>query len=357
MASDTAPQTPGLAKTALFSSATVLVLFVILELGIRSWSYYLRESYERFDLATQTFTLVPGEHRGGKIRINSEGFAGAELQEPSEDLWRIVSIGESTTFSGGNETRSYSAKLEKILAVGNKPGRRFEVVNGGIQGQDSKLILRRLQTKVLPLDPDVVLIWSGWNDLMKFDPIGQEKANQGAKVSRAIDRLWLVKGMRKLLFYYIRGYLDPPATGPESRTRRFSDFTPTFYTQNLTDMIASIRESRAQPVLLTLLTVIREDMTNEELRDAGVMFPYYPSAYGVGDFLDIIRAYNRAIRRVAAATGVPVVELDRVFAERTDYRELFFDTMHTTDEGDAIIAEIIARFLERENLLGQPEAR
>jgi lysophospholipase L1-like esterase len=170
-----------------------------------------------------------------------------------------------------------------------------------------------------------------------------------------VDKLWLVKGLRKLLFYHVRQYVDPPATGPGSRSGEFADFTPTFFIENLREMIRSARASGARVAVLTLATVVREDMTVEELRAANVIFPYFPSAYAVGDFLDLVGAYNRAIRRVALEEQVPIIDIDRVLGARPDSRSLFFDTMHTVEAGNEVIASAVLRVLEEEGLLGQQD--
>ena len=51
---------------------------------------------------------------------------------------------------------------------------------------------------------------------------------------------------------------------------------------------------------MTLPTVVSDDMSVEDVRRANVQFPYFRGANAVGDFVDLIAAYNRTIRRVAA---------------------------------------------------------
>ena len=65
------------------------------------------------------------------------------------------------------------------------------------------------------------------------------------------------------------------------------------------EMIASLRSVDARPVLMTLPSVVSDDMTVAELRRHNVQFPYFPSAYGTGDLVDLIASYNRSIRRIA----------------------------------------------------------
>ena len=344
----------GWRKSILFSVLLMGAFFGLAELLLRGWSYFLREEAIKFDLATQTFTLVPGEHRSPYITatINSDGFVGKELEPEGEDLWRIVAVGDSCTYGGGHKTDTYPAMLELLLDQREPPDMRREVVNAGIAGLNSELALLRLRSKVLELKPDVVTIYIGWNDLMKVDPLSQGEAKEWSGLAQVIDGLWLIKGMRKLIFFYIRPNVWIPKTGPESRTGRFATFEPTVYELNLREMIKAIREIGSRPVLITLPTVVKPDMTLEDLKQAGVIFPYFQSSYGVGDLLDLIGAYNRVIRRVAAEGRVPLVDLSRTFENLQDTRPYFIDTMHLSRRGLERVASEIFAGLERNDLLG-----
>lgn len=345
----------GFARSLAYSAILIVLLLGLVEGGIRVWVYFFRAAYERFDAASQTFVLVPGEHRN-HVRVNSEGFVGRELQPDAPDLFRIYTLGDSCTFGGGNETDSYPAMLGERLARRDPPGLRYEVVNAGIQGLNSELALRRLEAKGPRVRPEVVTIYIGWNDLMKFDPLAQGTSGASAGVARALDELWLVKGLRKLLFFHARPRLFPPRTGPESRSGRFRDFQPTIYERNLRAIVAEVRRQGARPLLMTLPTVVRDDMDVEDLRRAGVMFPYFPSANAVGDFLDLLEAYNRTVRGVAAEQQVPLLELAESFRAMPDARPYFYDTMHATAAGWKLIAEGLEASLDRSGLLARPSA-
>jgi lysophospholipase L1-like esterase len=103
---------------------------------------------------------------------------------------------------------------------------------------------------------------------------------------------------------------------------------------------------------MTMITVVRPGDSAQDLVKARVFFPYYPSAYAVGDFLDLVAAYNRAIRAVAKDEGIPIIDLEAVFGARPDYRELFIDTMHPSQVGYELVAASALEVLEKEHLLG-----
>jgi lysophospholipase L1-like esterase len=216
------------------------------------------------------------------------------------------------------------------------------VINAGIRGLNTEFALRRLVTKVLPLAPDIATVYLGWNDLMKFDPQGQVREPGSAIVARLLDRMWLIKGMRKLIFYYLRPLVSAPTTGPASRTGKFRDYRPSVFEENLRRIVQAARDQRSTVVVMTLPSVVSDDMSLDDLHRLNVIFPYYQSAYGVGDFVDLIAAYNRSIREIVASENVMLVDLATEFADRADRRNLFFDTMHPNQAGRAVIAEILA---------------
>jgi lysophospholipase L1-like esterase len=352
--SDPPPQI-GLTKGLVYSALVFAVLFVVAEASIRVWAYFFREQYERYDPASEAFVLVPGQHRVGQriIKINNSGFVGAELQPDSPDLFRILTLGDSCTFGPGDGEGAYPELLQSKLQNIAKGPLRYEVVNGGVEGHWSEMALRRLRSKAPALSPDIVTIYVGWNDLMKFDPLGQADTTRWAGIVTWLDKLWLTKAVRKAAFFFVRPALADPAVGPRSRSGHFANYRPRRYEENLRALVAGVRAVGAQPVLLSLPTVVRADMTVADLKAAAVMFPYYASAYGVGDLLDLLGAYNRSIREIAMEQQVLLIDLDEVFSKRPDSRPYFFDTMHPSRKGHELIADALFESFQRAGLLAR----
>jgi len=96
---------------------------------------------------------------------NSLGFRGGPFTEKKPaGVRRIACIGASTTYGGQTDaTDSYPANLEKLLA---STGNRWEVVNAGILGMTAAEMLINLELRVLPLDPDVVVILPSRNEVV-----------------------------------------------------------------------------------------------------------------------------------------------------------------------------------------------
>ncbi len=361
MADATAP-TPrfGLRRSLLYSAILVTLCFALVEGSLRLYVYFFRAPAERFDLATQTFVLRPGifpSPNPDPIIVNSRGFVGPEFEDPPPpNTARIVTVGDSCTFGDGSVRGTYPLLLEEKIRNGTN-GKRFQVVNAGIEGLNSELALRRLTSLVVPLRPELVTIYIGWNDLMKSDPDGQVESPRLALAARWLDRLWTVKGLRKLLFFNLRPRFAPPLTGAQGHTGRYADYQPAVYERNLRAMIAAVRAIPSEALVMTLPSVVRPDMSVEDLRRANVQFPYFRGANAVGDFVDLIAAYNRTIRRVAAEEQVTLIDLAREIDARPDRPTLFLDTMHASPKGRGVLAEVIARELQSQGVLDRLRPR
>lgn len=331
-------------KAIIYSLIPLIVLLVLSELGLRMWAYHFRTPYERFNYSTGRLELVPNlryRQHGYEFLINSKGFVGPEFEEQKADgVFRIIALGDSCTFGNGFWKLAYPAKLEELLND-SASARKFEVINAGIEGYNSHYALGRLRNELVRYSPDMVLIYIGWNDLMKVDPSNLSSIGQYAWLARLMSESYLIKAYSKLMFYYVRPVLfQPSLVRQESDLHEFDGFVPRYYRENLDQMVNILKQRDVVPVLMTRPSVLRADMTHEDLRRQNVIFPYYPSSYGVGRLLNLHWVYNDVVRSVARETHVPLVDLDRIF-EAAEKFALFDDTMHANAKGHELIAHSV----------------
>jgi lysophospholipase L1-like esterase len=100
-----------------------------------------------------------------RIRINHLGFRGREITADKGAAYRIVALGESTTFGYTFEAgdRPWPEVLEQLIAERLKPGRPVEVINAGIPGFNLAMNVRRLENEILRLRPDMIISYHGFN--------------------------------------------------------------------------------------------------------------------------------------------------------------------------------------------------
>ena len=115
-------------------------------------------------------TLAPNQHFN-TININQHGFRGDELIHSNEQNFRIVLVGGSTIFGSGMPTDSQTIpyELEKLFEQNYTD---IEVINAGISMITSFEELYHIKNKIFQLNPDVILVYNGANDVeyKKIDP-------------------------------------------------------------------------------------------------------------------------------------------------------------------------------------------
>jgi len=346
-------------KQIVFSAIIVVGLLLVAEGTIRVWAMLFRTSYERYNSATGRLELVPNlrytNSRGQEFWINSKGFVGPEFDDqPGPGVYRIIALGDSCTFATGFWKIGFPSQLQALLNDGQS-SRRFEVINGGIEGYNSAFALARVREELLRYRPHLMIIYIGWNDLMKTDPANAAVVDKHPWLAELLDRSYLMKAYKKLLFVNLRPLAFRPSTGDGvEQADAFAGFVPAGYRSNLEATIQLLKTEGVATLLVTLPTVVQPGMTATEVQEARVFFPYFAGAYGVAPFLNLHRVYNRTIMEVGHRAGVDVVDLHGVFEPIRDRTPHFWDTMHPNERGGALIAEVLfqrIRSLEAEGRL------
>jgi len=124
-------------------------------------------------LGLNPFVLKPGSQmvvHESRIRINELGFRGREISREKGAAYRIVALGESTTFGltlfPGD--RPWPELLEERIRAELDCSVPVEVVNAGVPGWTLANQLRRLEADILPLDPDLIVTYHGYNGFHYF---------------------------------------------------------------------------------------------------------------------------------------------------------------------------------------------
>ena len=125
------------------------------------WTHTIHRNSAEPGLKYELNPGARGSLRGADIAINSVGSRGAEVsKEKAKDTIRIVSMGASVGFGWTvKDDESYPARLEaRLNARAAGTGTRYEVLNFGVGGYATRDEIAALETKALPLDPDLVII-------------------------------------------------------------------------------------------------------------------------------------------------------------------------------------------------------
>ncbi|WP_254430993.1 GDSL-type esterase/lipase family protein [Magnetospirillum sp. LM-5] len=276
-----------------------------------------------------------GATSGMRLEINEQGFKGGPL-DPLHRRSRILVLGDSVTFgyAGIDYVRAFETGLrQRSLDV--------EVVNGGVEGYAIRNHLLELD-RYLALDPDMVAILIGWNDLFALT------GSEGTLWQRFATGRMADKAVRYLEFRSTsaveraQALRDKPkrVDATASDLRRYAELRPAFL-DRLERLANAFAGSGAQVVLLTLPGLYRADLepTAEALRLGHLpAFTDNPMVLAV-----LAEGYNRAVAQLGRRHGWRVVDTAAwAEAKLVPPENFFIDSVHMTGAAYAMLGEFLA---------------
>ena len=170
---------PSTLKLVAFSLLPLAVLLSSAELVIRAFELD-QPAILAGGSSTGSTYVQPDIHLGWSLKPNSTGDAGwgkravinsiglrsPEIGAKKPGEFRILSLGESTTFGTNvKNDETYSTQLQEILSA-QLPSRPISVINAGVSAYSSYQSLKYLERRGLALKPDVVLFYHEVNDYL-----------------------------------------------------------------------------------------------------------------------------------------------------------------------------------------------
>jgi lysophospholipase L1-like esterase len=261
---------------------------------------------------------------GREIAVNSLGYRSPErpLRKPAGVL-RVLCAGGSAAFDirAQSNDQTWPARLEGEL---RRRGQAAEVWNAGVPGWTSLENLISLESRDLDLDPDLIVLLQGVNDLQPaaWLPFDRQYEQGHAELARRhlgldlaplplIDRSVLLETLNDLL----HGPRDPldvllrvkrVQLGTSSRTAVPPAAFATFE-RNIRSLLSIARDRHIAVVLVTQLTRIRADVADSDRALIGIWIPGLAPA-AVPDQMEKI---NDVLRRLATNPGARMVDLTR----------------------------------------------
>jgi lysophospholipase L1-like esterase len=356
-------------KKASFGLMTLAVLLGGAEVFFQIRDVVRERRKPRLPMVTDPYrgtVLVPNSvydrshDQGRRATINSLGFRGPEVSAVKPPgTFRIVTVGGSTTYGlyTSADEKTWPARLQAHLRMAGHPD--VEVINAGAPGWTLRISLTNLELKVWDLQPDLVVCYHNFNDLIDLG--SQESAARYIADAQIDDVSQLYRPPpnslleMSALFQFIKSRLrDDYETFVDKR----DDLDPQgllAFEQNLRRLVRRAREQGAEVVLCTYPTSFRP--TYEESQQAQVpeLERWYdslsPMTYPV--LMEGIERNNDTIRRVGQDLAVPVVELAETMPHDVS---LYMSPIHHSDAGEEAVASRIAADLEASQLLDRVES-
>jgi lysophospholipase L1-like esterase len=279
-----------------------------------------------------------------RIRINRLGFRGPEIREPKGHTYRIVALGESTTFGCTlNEgDRPWPELLEEMLRTRLKLRCPVEVINAGVPACNLEHNLRRLAADILPLKPDMILSYHGFNGFRLLDEALPSVSGTAppAYPQRPLKLLADCEYRLKMLRFRKRHQTKPVATPAVQR-----GFMNSRYAQAYRQLIDI---ARTNGITLALANF---SMAVNQVSDPKVIEFYrggFPSVYAQ---IGANELHSSLVSQLGRENQILLIDTQPALDGQN---EKFIDLVHLTQEGRQSLAEAVYRAIETplRNLVG-----
>lgn len=332
---------------------------LLLCLGIVSALVFLELWLRIFDKRMPKFTahhylsyvLTPNyKSADGNDSYNSRGFRGPEIKIPKpSEMYRIVILGGSSAFDSSvkdwknDSARVLEGELRKLYNTDN-----IEVINGATPGWNSWEDLINFEFRVLDLEPDLILIYEGVNDVHArlVTPSSYRGDNSGRRM------VWDKKPCNLLCLKIVQRLAG---TEPEfSSTDAKKTYSPTpdnhynqifkttplealgqnlpiYYERNLKNLIAIARANNVNSLIVT-----------------------WAYSDQMGDYIDSdvyklgITEVNDVMRKVAKSLEIPIYDFSNEMPKDKKY---WADGRHNNEEGTYLKGTLFARYIFESNLI------
>ena len=336
------PEVPKPAGAFLFSPwfRSILFIFVFLmvvEFGLRCFSYHRALQYER--QGDLLFTPVPDQQYVEKISltpsvINSYGLRGGPVPNQATEAGQatILCLGDSVTYGYGvDDGHTYPADLQRDLDQ-TLPG-RYTVLNGGVDAYPIALEEQKfLYLWRRGLRPEAVLIGYSFNE----GGIGLQAASGDAKIKDRIEAGVKAKNkLRSIALYTLI---------VENWARHYYDRIKGHMVPGTNFM--QLSDTEAASIYGQFLDHAASDLRAHQVKPVFVLFAGYDGRTGRYDDQG---AFQREFATYAQQNGIPLFRTAEALAQgepaNADLRRYFIDHAHMSEQGTAKVAAALAKFL------------
>jgi lysophospholipase L1-like esterase len=314
--------------------------------------------------------VMPGVTGSTQFTINAFGFRSPRLQsiDKPSDMRRIFCIGGSTTECNYIDDQDvWTEQLNQRLQERMPSDVIIDVINAGRAGHSTREHITMLAQRVIPFDPDLVIVMAGINDMIvqmapDYSPCREDRRSRYTlfagevlkikylicSVSQIMRRVALIRrgsGRRDVLGNFVQDLEGKwhkrwRARLTQMPIERLTDpncFPRPEFEQNLQSLIGICRTNEIPILLLTQPAIYRSDL--DEYEKSLLWFTPGGRHYSSGDMALLLNRYNECTRKVADKLDAPLVDLAVQLPRDTT---VFYDDCHFNVSGCAAVAKIIA---------------
>ncbi len=289
---------------------------------------------------------------------NSLGFRGEEPPENWDEAMTMITIGGSTTECYYlSDDNTWQAEMNRLL---RKKYPNFWINNAGLDGHSTFGHEVLLRDYVVKLKPDYALFLVGINDVAtadfeSFDRLAMKELNTKSvggflkSLANYSETIGLAFNFYRYYIAYQQGLLHNNIEVENLKTitidsikrqeilaKHESEFLEN-YKKRLENLVQICQSNKIKPVLMTQPQVIGDII--DPTTGVNLSKVEYQDINGSTAWA-ILELYNEVTRQVATNNQVQLIDLATLMPKDSQY---FYDFTHYTNEGAAMIGQIIAR--------------
>jgi lysophospholipase L1-like esterase len=300
------------------------------------------------------YMLRPGFSRDGLV-VNDQGFAQREAVDRNRrpGQLRLIAMGESTTQGHDVDTGNYPIYLQRRLSAEPRGLSKVEVLNAGVAGWVSDQIALRAERELAAYQPDVVVLYMGWNDFQSYNPYGPvpresyfQTTYRGERISETVG-LRSVQLLSAALSAARMRWLPPPASSAAPAGPASAEQTYQFFLASL-DRIVTAYRSQDPGVRIAICTLVGRwpQGTLQEYAEAANGRTWWMKLHDLtpAQAAGALARFNDLVREYARKHGLILIDADQAFAD-LDRARLQWDFAHLHAEGYELLSEVIYRGL------------
>jgi lysophospholipase L1-like esterase len=299
---------------------------------------------------------VKNDATQAEFTINRHGFRYREISryKPSQTL-RIVMVGGSVVLYGHTNETTISGYVEKLIKS-RYSDQNVEVINAGVTGfiSDQELIL--LVLKLTDYQPDFVIVFDGFNDFLV--PTSLETRLGYPFKFKALELSWY--NSTKILRHLLDLPFTAHATAGSHFLRRLNPhWSYLTHLENLAmekDRGDIAAPPTPQDIAAHLAANWEKMATFLESRHCGAMLilqPFNQEGIEYQEHYDAMETHIQALQNRFAQSKTRRFLSYRHLMD--NHRELFYDMIHTYDQGNELYAQQMWQDLQNLLPLSSPE--
>jgi lysophospholipase L1-like esterase len=331
----------------------------------------------KYELALVRFNSFLGyssleNHQGNGYVTNNYGFRYKEnfpTKKPKEEVRIFVTGGSAAWGVGSPQEYLYTTRIEKKLQE-YYPNLRIRVINAGVGGYLSTHERVLILNKISEFEPDIVIMFSGWNDvyagydgfqvlddkwdflnagpvLAKYNP----RYSIDNKAKKAKKRIILPRDYKNYIFkthFLLDRYLYGSKSSDEvKKIIEKAQIEPQIVIKNLIKNILVVYDlAKRQDFMLMFYLQPTLDSTKKSLSTyENSMLDYSNKRFvGFHSYYSLIYdLYRKELPKVAEKEGFIFVDGDDAISH--ELKTVFDDNVHFGDRGNRLISEHMTSIL------------